>query len=216
MLRKPSVYVRRGPTLAVSAILFWMLALGPLATRAEEPLPPEALVKTVVDTFRYASRRLRGKNEEVRHRLLVDLVNEKIMPTIDYPYVTREIFVNHWETLESQGKAEDAVRAVEDAFRARYVKALKAYTNMKIRVFKAQIEGDRARVHVKVDAFNTYGSDVYFHRDAAGHWKVIDVNVVGASIVDAVRKAVDKGVEAYGYDRVLEYMQEDSEAAAAG
>lgn len=188
-------------------------ATVPRAAAAEEALPPEALVKTVVDVYRYASRRLRGKPEEVRHRMLVDLVNEKIMPTIDYPHVTREIFTNHWDHLEEMGRAEEAVQAVEDAFRARYVQSLKVFSDMKIRIFKAQIEGDRARVHVKVDAFNTYGNDVYFHRAEDGHWKVVDVNIVGLSIVDAVRRAVDKGVEAFGYEKVFEYMQQESEKA---
>ncbi len=175
-----------------------------------EDAPPEALVKNIVDTFRYASRKLRAKSEDMRQKLLVDLVNRQVMPWIDYPYMTHEIFINHQDELAARGMTEDAVKGVEDAFRARFVKALRAYTNYKIRVFKAQIEGDTARVHVKVDAYNTFGSDVYLRRNAAGHWKVIDVHIVGASIVEAVRKAVDKGVEAYGYDRIFELMQQES------
>ncbi len=201
----------------VSLVLVLALLPGgaslPRMAAAGETLPPEALVKTVVDVYRYASRRLHGKPEAVRHRMLVDLVNEKIMPTIDYPHVTREIFTNHWASLEEAGRAEEAVTAVEDAFRARYVQSLKAFNNLKLRVFKAQIEGDRARVHVKVDAFNTFGNDVYFHRAADGSWKVVDVHIVGLSIVDAVRQAVDKGVEAYGYEKVFEYMRQESEKA---
>ncbi len=201
------------PVWACCAVLALVSVLAPPPASAEETLPPEALVKNVVDVYRYASRRLRGKPEDVRHRLLVDLVNEKIMPTIDYPHVTREIFTNHWATLEEMGRAEEAITAVEDAFRARYVQSLKAFTNLKIRIFKAQIEGNRARVHVKVDAFNTFGNDVYFHRTEDGTWKVVDVSIVGLSIVGAVRQAVDKGVEAFGYEKVFDYMQQESEKA---
>ncbi len=211
--------------LLVALFALMLVFQGAMAADDVEPIPepdpdalPHHIVQSIIQGFTQRLRETRGKPDEVRDKMLGELVDHHFQRFLDIEHVTREIFADHWAVIDERGLALQAQATVRQAVRERYVNALKNYDRQRIRVFKARVSadaettGEDARVHLKVDAaIKTLPLDVYFHRAQDGGWLIQDVKVLGTSIVDAGRAAVERGVKLFGLERVLDKLNIDGE-----
>lgn len=199
---------------------------GPLrAAEAFKPIPepdpdalPHHIVKSIIQGFKQRLRETHGKPDDVREKMIGELVDHHFQRFLDIEDVTRRIFSEHWDVIEERGLALQAQATVRQAVRQRYVNALKNYDRQRIRVFKARTQRDdesereKSRVHLTVDArIKTLPLDVYFHKGKDGEWLIQDVKVLGTSIVDAGQAAVSRGVRVLGLDAVLDKLTLDGE-----
>ncbi len=197
-----------------------------LAAGAPKPLPepdpdalPHHIVKSIIQGFKQRLRETHGKPDEVREKMIGELVDHHFQRFLDIEDVTQQIFAEHWDVIEERGLALQAQATVRQAVRQRYVNALKNYDRQRIRVFKARTQPDpetereKARVHLTVDAsIKTLPLDVYFHQNKDGDWLIKDVRVLGTSVVDAGQAAVSRGVRVLGLDAVLDKLTLDGES----
>lgn len=219
----PAQVVRlSGRVLLLSLLLGWQAVAWAEQAAPDKESDPDALphhiVKSIIEGFKLRLRETRGKPPEVREKMIGELVDHHFQRFLDIESVTREIFFDYWDVIEERGLALQAQATVRQAVRKRYINALKNYDRQRIRVFKARVkadtetEGENARVHLTVDArIKTLPLDVYFNRGANGEWLIQDVKVLGTSVVEAGRAAVERGVKIVGLEKVLDELNIDGE-----
>lgn len=149
---------------------------------------PDRLIREIVKTFKSQLRKTRGKGKGHRRKIIDELIAEYVTPYTDFDFMTRSIFEEHWDEINEQGLADEALNTVSSIFHRIQINGLTAYSDQRIRIFTADVEGEQARVHMKVDAFKTFTLDMYLHLREDGHWRIYDMALIGNSFNDVMRK----------------------------
>ncbi len=187
---------------ALFAALVCALALLATPVHAEAN-SPDHLIRDAVTAFKKNLRNIRGKSIEERQALARKHIDEHVTPNTDFRLMAERIFADHWDEIQARGLVEEAVGKVRSIYLRIQVNALANYSNQRIRVFTADVKGEFARVHMKVDAFKTFTIDVYLQLREDGHWKIYDMAVIGASFVDAMKRGFGLIIAEKGVDGAL-------------
>lgn len=195
----------------IHALLLGSLSLAPTMASADHleggaesmEADPDRLVRVIVDKFKSELRKTRGKGKGHRRRIIDELIAEYVTPYTDFDHMTREIFQDHWEVIDEKGLADEALNTVSSIFHRIQINGLTAYSDQRIRIFTADVKGDQARVHMKVDAFKTFTLDMYLHLREDGHWRVYDMALIGNSFNEIMRKGFGILIERKGLEHAL-------------
>lgn len=188
----------------ILVVAFAAATLIATPAHAEAGATPDYLIRDAVKAFKKNLRHLRGKSIEERQALARKHIDEHVTPNTDFRLMAERIFADHWAEIEAQGLVDEAVEKVRSIYLRIQVNALANYSNQRIRVFTADVEGEFARVHMKVDAFKTFTIDVYLQLREDGHWKIYDMAVIGASFVDAMKRGFGIIIAKRGLDGALQ------------
>ena len=179
-----------------------------VSANAQEPTPPDVLVKNVttevVDII--------AKDKEIRsgnRAKLIEVIDSRVLPHFNFASMTALAMGQNWRTATPEQKKD-----LTDAFRTllvrTYASALAAYSEQKFdfRPLRAKPTDTDVTVQVRViqPGQQPVPIDYAMEKTAAG-WKVYDVMVGGVSLVANYRTEFASVVRSSGIDGLIKDLQ---------
>ena len=140
------------------------------------------------------------------------LVNEKIVPHLDFYAMTRLALAAHWKQATKEQRKGIATEFRQLLLRT-YGKSLAAYQDQRI-VFKPYQPGSREdRAVVRSEFISDTGKPVpvdYKLRMKNG-WKIYDIRIDGISLVSNYRSSFDAEIQQAGIQGLLDSLREKNQ-----
>lgn len=199
----------------LSCLAFAFFSLGSSAVLAAEE-GPDALVKRisqeVLETAR-TDKDIQGGNQ----KRVLDLVEAKIIPHVDFQHMTALAAGKFWReaTPEQQAKLTGEFRSL---LMFTYSGAISQIKDQKLE-FKP-MRGDAAdtEVEVRSQVVQARGEPIqlnYRLQKVATGWKIYDVNILGAWLVETYKGSFSSEIGKNGIDGLIKVLSEKNKKLAA-
>lgn len=185
------------------------------ATAAQEA--PDAMIRRVVDEVTAAIKSDRDIQSGNRHKIS-QLVDTKILPYVNFLRMTQSAVGRHWSRATPEQQASLA-REFKGLLTNTYSGAFSTYrpdTVIEYKPFRlAAGESDAVvRSLVKPGSGEPIQLDYYVER-FDGAWKVVDINVYGARLVETYRNQFNTEITANGIDGLIKALAAKNKAIEA-
>lgn len=202
--------------LATSALM----AIGP-ASAADAPsradMGPEALVKSVssevLDAIR-ADPALRNGDFD----RLQKLIDEKVMPYVDFERMTRLSVGRGWRTATPEQR-DALMREFRTLLVHTYSGALSKVTDHRVKMLPLRASPTDTDVLVRSEVAPSAGDpiqlDYRLEKTSAG-WKIYDMTILGVSLVENYRDQFESEISQYGIDGLIKALSDHNKQLAAG
>ncbi|MFP4244054.1 MAG: phospholipid-binding protein MlaC [Ectothiorhodospira sp.] len=197
--------------------LFAALILGFCSTAMAASAPDQDPVDLVESTADRVLSELREDPERTREdpEFLYDLVDEIILPMIDFQGMSRLILARHWRTATPEQR-----EAFTDAFRdmlvRTYTQQMAEHMDKEIRVLSNRSFQDDRMAAVATEIVMGEGESnipvTYRLRPVDGQWKVFDLEVEGLSFITNFRTTFGAEVEKEGLDALIRRLEQGDES----
>lgn len=196
-----------------------MLTLGMLvfAGAASAQEAPDALIKRISTEVLEAARSDKDIQAGDQKKVL-RLVEEKILPHLDFQRMTALAAGRHWReaTPEQQKRLSEEFR---DLLIHTYSGAISQLRDQKL-VFKPfRADPADTEVVVRAQVLQSRGEPVQLNyrleKQAAG-WKIYDVNVLGAWLVESYKSSFTTEIGKSGIDGLIKVLSERNKRLAEG
>jgi phospholipid transport system substrate-binding protein len=189
---------------------------GAAFAQAVDTSAPDVMVKTVtqqvVDTIRSDKSIQSGDLNKI-----TQLVNQKILPYVDFRRTTQLAMGRAWRTATPQQQDQ-----VYDQFKTllirTYAGALAQVKNQEIQYKPFRASPDDTDVVVRSTVMNN-GSpvelDYRLYKTAQG-WRVYDINVLGAWLIQAYQQQFAEQINQHGIDGLIQFLTQRNQQLAAG
>lgn len=210
---------RRNLALALATALL-LAAAAPLPSLAAEPAAdasPDKLIMSlsgeILDTIR-GDKALRGGDFDK----LQKLVNERILPRVDFDKMTRLAVGRAW-----RGATAEQRQALTDQFRLllmrTYSGALSKVTDQTVRLRPSHGQDNAADVIVRTQIVATQGDpielDYRLEKTDAG-WKIYDLNILGVWLVENYKGEFGQTLNQGGVDGLITALTQKNQKLASG
>lgn len=188
------------------------LALGAMGfsgeTMAQEA--PDVLVKRVTQEVMEAAnsdKEIKAGNRERIHAL----VKEKILPHVDFERTTAMTTGRHWHGASSQQKAR-----LTEEFRSllihTYANALSQLSDQKLEFKPLRADPADTEVEVRFQFLQAHRGEPIqisyrLHKSAQG-WKVYDVNLLGAWLIETYKNSFSAEINNGGLDGLIHTLEQ--------
>lgn len=191
-------------------------AAAPAASQAQAQEAPDALVKRISQEVLESAKgdkTIQGGNQ----KRILELVEQKVIPHINFERMTQLAAGRHWR----DASAEQKTRLTEE-FRNllvyTYSGALSQVRDQEV-VFKPLRAGaDAKEVEVRSEVVQSRGAEPiqisYRMEKQADGWKIYDVNVLGAWLVEAYRGTFNNEISKSGIDGLIKTLAERNKRLA--
>lgn len=140
------------------------------------------------------------------------LVNEMVVPLIDFEAMSKLTLSKHWRKASKEERAE-FMEAYKGLLARTYTKSLSDYAGQRIIYFpeRTKIDGDYATVYCQFDPGNgKQRYDVrYEMRQKDGQWLVYDLVIDGLSFVKNYRTSFSREIEENGLPALIARLKSD-------
>lgn len=196
------------------AVLFTALALAGTASAQQEA--PDALVKRisqeVVDTAK-ADKEIQGGN----YKRVLELVEAKILPHIDFQRMTSLAAGRFWReaTPEQQKQLTNEFR---NLLVYTYSGAISQVKDQKLEFKPFRADPSDTEVEVRSQVVQARGEPLqlsYRLEKLPSGWKIYDVNVLGAWLVEAYKGTFSSEINKNGIDGLIKALSEKNKKLAA-
>lgn len=210
---------RRNLALALATALL-LAAAAPLPSLAAEPAAdasPDKLIMSlsgeILDTIR-GDKALRGGDFDK----LQKLVNERILPRVDFDKMTRLAVGRAWRSATAEQR-----QALTDQFRLllmrTYSGALSKVTDQTVRLRPSHGQDNAADVIVRTQIVATQGDpielDYRLEKTDAG-WKIYDLNILGVWLVENYKGEFGQTLNQGGVDGLITALTQKNQKLASG
>lgn len=194
-------------------------AAAPAAPSAAptEAQAPDVLVRQVTSQVLDTARRDKAIQAGDARRIL-SLIDTMILPHVDFDRMTASAAGRYWRqaTPEQRTRLQSEFKTLLIRTYAGALSQVKDQT-VEYKPLRAR-PGDtevtvRTAVRTKGEPINI---DYRMARGGDGHWKIIDVNVVGVWLVDNYRNEFSQQIAAGGIDGLIARLAERNRSNAAG
>ena len=177
---------------------------------------PDILVKTVTQQVIDAVRNDKSIQQgDLSH--ITKLVNEKILPYTDIRRTTQLAMGRNWRTATPEQQ-----NAVVDQFKTlliyTYSGALAQVKNQEIQYKPFRMSPDDTDVAVRSVVMNN-GSpmelDYRLYKTPDG-WRVYDINVLGAWLIQAYQQQFNEQIQQHGVDGLIQFLTQRNQQLASG
>ena len=152
--------------------------------------------------------RIAASQQEIKKfpSLMNDIVDEELMPSIDYTYASYRILGKHLQNTTKEQR-EQFVNSMRSYLSRTYATALTKYTNQKI-VFEPEkpVEGKRiVAIKMQIVELNSPTIDVVFKmrkNKKTGEWKAFDMVVEGISLLSSKQAELNNKIAKEGIEQV--------------
>jgi phospholipid transport system substrate-binding protein len=200
-------------TLAYLFVLFFALFNANLAYGIEpqsEEKSPYVLLEAIGNNL-FLRIKESNQGERATNAELVEIVEQELVPYIDFNYMALKILNKHLRKLEkAQVKAFSA--AIQDHLISTYVKLLAQYNDQQV-VFQpgGKSQGKRiVAVKAKIVDPQAPEIDIVFklrQNKKTKQWLVFDVNAEGISLLDSKRSELSARISQLGFEQVLQQLR---------
>jgi phospholipid transport system substrate-binding protein len=177
---------------------------------------PDGLVKTVTQQVIDAIHADKSIQQgDITH--ITQLVNEKILPYIDFRRTTQLAMGRNWRTA-----TPDQQNAVVEQFKMllirTYAGALAQVRDQQIQYKPFRMNPDDTDTVVRSVVMNN-GSpielDYRLYKTPQG-WRVYDINVLGAWLIQAYQQQFNEQIQQKGVDGLIQFLTQRNQQLAAG
>ncbi|MBI3230770.1 MAG: ABC transporter substrate-binding protein [Burkholderiales bacterium] len=195
--------------LAISASLL----TGSAAYAAEEA--PDALVKRISQEVLDAVK----ENKDIQagdQKKVMDLIETKILPFVDFQRMTSLASGRFWKDASA-----DQQKKLTNEFRTllvyTYSGALTQVKNQKLEFKPMRADPADTEVEVRSQVTQSRGEPIqlnYRLEKVAGGWKIYDINVLGAWLVETYKGNFSKEISAGGFDGLIKALADKNKKLA--
>ncbi len=192
-------------------ILALFLVVASSATLAVEVKAEDAreLIKTTAEEV---IDHVKGNRQSLEKdpNQLYSLVNEKIVPFVDFPRMSRWILGKHWRKASKAQKVQ-FTNEFKKLLVKTYATALLKFSDEKITYPPAKGEVKKGKVNIKSEITLPDGRQFsvqyrMHHKDQ--NWKIYDISVDGVSLVSTYRSSFSTEIRKVGLDGLLANLVE--------
>ena len=184
--------------------------------QAADMSTPDGLVKTVtsqvLDQIR-ADKQIQSGNIT----RITQLVNEKILPYTDFTRTTRLVMGRNWNTATPQ-QQKDIVEQFKMLLIRTYSGALAQVRDQQVQYKPFRADPSDTDVVVRSVVLNN-GSpielDYRLYKTPEG-WKVYDINVLGAWLIQAYQQQFTEQIQQHGVDGLVQFLTQRNQQLANG
>jgi phospholipid transport system substrate-binding protein len=177
---------------------------------------PDGMVKTVtqqvIDTIRSDKSIQQGDINKI-----TQLVNEKILPYIDFRRTTQLAMGRSWRTATPE-QQEQVVEQFKMLLIRTYAGALAQVRNQEIQYKPFRANPDDTDVVVRSTVMNNgqpIELDYRLYKTPQG-WRVYDINVLGAWLIQAYQQQFQEKIQQGGVDGLIQFLTQRNQQLAAG
>ncbi len=194
-------------------IRFWvpcfagfLLALNVALVQAQDA--PDVIIKRAVDEVTTAIKADRDIQNGNRHKINA-LVDNKIVPYVNFPRMTQSAVGRHWSRATPE-QQQALTREFKGLLTNTYSGAFSTYradTVIEYKPLRMQ-PGDTdavVRSTVKAGAGEPIQLDYYLEKFEGG-WKVIDLNILGARLVETYKNQFNSEIASNGIDGLIKAL----------
>ena len=184
--------------------------------QAADMSTPDGLVKTVtsqvLDQIK-ADKQIQSGNIT----RITQLVNEKILPYTDFTRTTRLVMGRNWNTATPQ-QQKDIVEQFKMLLIRTYSGALAQVRDQQVQYKPFRADPSDTDVVVRSVVLNN-GSpielDYRLYKTPQG-WKVYDINVLGAWLIQAYQQQFNEQIQQHGVDGLVQFLTQRNQQLANG
>lgn len=192
-------------TIATIAGMLCMLLTIPVLAAEKMTNSPYAVLE---ETGNKLFKRIADNQQEIEKfpRLMLDIVEEELMPAIDYRYASYKILGKHLKKTSAEQR-EQFVASMHSYLARTYSVALGNYKNQKI-VFEPEKSVENKKivaVKLQIIELNAPTIDVVFmmrKNKRTGEWKAYDMSVEGVSLLKTKAAELSNRIAKEGVDQV--------------
>ncbi|SAL46314.1 MlaC/ttg2D family ABC transporter substrate-binding protein [Caballeronia humi] len=195
--------------------LFLAFSSGASA-QAVDTSNPDVLIKTVtqqvLDQIK-ADKQIQSGNIT----RITELVNQKILPYTDFTRTTRLVMGRNWNTATPQQQKE-IVEQFKILLIRTYSGALAQVRDQEVQYkpFRASPEDTDVVVRsVVINNGQPIQLDYRLYKTPQG-WKVYDINVLGAWLIQAYQQQFSEQISQHGVDGLLQFLTQRNQQLASG
>lgn len=201
--------------LPLFALMFAFFSSGASA-QAVDTSAPDVLVKTVtgqvLDQIK-ADKQIQSGNIT----RITELVNEKILPYTDFTRTTRLVMGRNWNTATPQ-QQQQIVEQFKMLLIRTYSGALAQVRNQEVQYKPFRADPSDTDVVVRSVVVNN-GSpiqlDYRLYKTPQG-WKVYDINVLGAWLIQAYQQQFNEQIQQHGVAGLVQFLTARNQQLANG
>lgn len=204
-----STLARRGRAALASGLLA-LMAINPGLSLAADASAPDTLIRELSQETVEAIKADKAIQAGDLQRI-VKLVDEKIMPHVDFDKTTRSALGRHWNQATPEQR-ERLKTEFKGLLLRVYAGALSQFKDQTIR--QAPLRpgaADGGQVEIKTQIVGK-GEPVQLNysleKTESGTWKIWDFNVLGASMVQTYRNPFAQEVNANGIEGLIKMLAE--------
>jgi phospholipid transport system substrate-binding protein len=186
------------------------------SAQAVDTSNPDTMIKTVtqqvLDQIK-ADKQIQSGNIT----RITELVNEKILPYTDFTRTTRLVMGRNWNSATPQ-QQKQIVEQFKMLLIRTYSGALAQVRDQQVQYKPFRASPDDTDVVVRSVVINN-GSpiqlDYRLYKTPQG-WKVYDINVLGAWLIQAYQQQFNEQISQHGVDGLLQFLTQRNQQLASG
>lgn len=196
-------------------LLFAAFAGSAIGAQAQTVQSAENLItKVSTDVLTSAKSDPSIKKGDVNQ--VMALVNEKVLPYLDFQRMTASAVGPAWRQATPQQK-KDLEKQFEILLVRTYAGALSQVTDQTVQLKQSRNAADAKEIVVRTE-IKGQGDPIqldYRLEQAAGSWKIYDVNVLGVWLVQNYRNSFSEQIGAKGIDGLISALTAKNKSVAA-
>jgi phospholipid transport system substrate-binding protein len=204
------------PFAALSLCVSLLLPCAPALAQSVDSSSPDGLIKTitseVVNTVKGDTSIQKGDLTRI-----TELVNEKILPYTDFETTTRLAMGRNWNTATLQQR-QKVVEQFKLLLIRTYAGAIAQIRDQQIQYLPFRASKDDTQVVVRTQVVNQAQPielDYRLRKTAQG-WRVFDINVLGAWLIQAYKQQFEEQISQHGVDGLIQFLTQRNQQLAGG
>jgi phospholipid transport system substrate-binding protein len=202
--------------LLVPVFAMFLAFCGSASAQAVDTNSPDGMIKTitqeVLDQIKTDKNIQAGDVNEI-----TKLVNEKILPYTDFTRTTRLVMGRNWNTATPE-QQKQIVEQFKMLLIRTYSGALAQVRNQTVQYKPFRASPDDTDVVVRSVVMNN-GSpvelDYRLYKTAQG-WRVYDINVLGAWLIQAYQQQFNEQIQQHGVNGLVQFLTQRNQQLANG
>lgn len=189
--------------------------LGVVAAAQAEVVAPDALIQNTVKDVLAIVKQDKDIQAGNKEKVLA-LVDAKVLPHFDFVRMTQLSVGKYWRTASAEQK-----QALVKEFRAMlirtYTKAFTGYQNQTVEVKPVRMADADTEVTVRTNVLKPGAPSIavnYEMEKKADGWKVFDLSIEGAGLVQTYRSTFAKQIEEGGIDGLIKTLADKNATSA--
>jgi phospholipid transport system substrate-binding protein len=189
---------------------------GAASAQSVDSSNPDALIKTVtqqvLDQIKSDNKIQSGDINEI-----TNLVNEKILPYTDFTRTTRLVMGRNWNSATPE-QQKQIVEQFKMLLIRTYSGALAQVRNQTIQYKPFRASPDDTDVVVRSVVMNNgqpVELDYRLYKTAQG-WRVYDINVLGAWLIQAYQQQFNEQIQQHGVNGLVQFLTQRNQQLANG
>jgi phospholipid transport system substrate-binding protein len=186
------------------------------SAQAVDTNQPDVMIKTVTQQV---LDQIKGDKQIQSGNItrIAELVNEKILPYTDFTRTTRLVMGRNWNTATPQQQKE-IVEQFKMLLIRTYSGALAQVRDQTVQYKPFRASPEDTDVVVRSVVMNNgqpVELDYRLYKTAQG-WKVYDINVLGAWLIQAYQQQFNEQISQHGVDGLLQFLTQRNQQLASG